>query len=519
MTSLLIFVLFLGPLVFFHELGHFLFAKYFGVRVETFSIGFGPKLFKFKRGDTTYAVSAIPLGGYVKMFGDNILEKDKLPEEERKFAFTHKTKWQRFWIVFGGPLANFLLAFAIFFALSVGGEKVPEPRIGSVASTSTLYESGFRTGDLLVEINDTKINSLTDFAASGEDQVKRVLVKRGSETKTFFIAMGTEEFLKQISKSPSIFRSPYVVDNEGKFWALTNTAGKVNEQQPLYDFYLSNGPIFLVQTEFNKDQEPTFLNENSKRLDVEAKDEKTFFEALSSNGYYPIDLRVKSIVTQSPAEKAGILARDIIISVDGKSLKSFEELRAKIQTLKEEEAVNIGVLREGKVVDVSLVPDSKKVDKETIKTIGVYSGGIHIAPKLVQTAGKGFFPSIAIGLQKTWDTIVSTLVGFKKLIFGDVSLKTVGGPIAIAKVASDSFNVSISYFLKIMALISVNLGIINLFPIPVLDGGHIVFIIVELIKGAPVGRKAVERSLQFGVTFLFLLIAFAIVNDLSRFFS
>ena len=117
LEKIVIFILFLGPLVFFHELGHFLFARLFGVRVEVFSIGFGPKLFRWKKGDTEYAISLIPLGGYVKMFGDDPFNKDGISEEEKKFSFIHKKKWQRFWIVFGGPLANFILAFFIFFAL------------------------------------------------------------------------------------------------------------------------------------------------------------------------------------------------------------------------------------------------------------------------------------------------------------------------------------------------------------------------------------------------------------------
>ena len=117
LEKVVIFVLFLGPLIFFHELGHFFFARLFGVRVEVFSLGFGPKLFKFQRKDTEFALSLIPLGGYVKMFGDDPFNKEGIPEDQRAFSFNHKGKWARFWIVLGGPLANFLLAFFIFFFL------------------------------------------------------------------------------------------------------------------------------------------------------------------------------------------------------------------------------------------------------------------------------------------------------------------------------------------------------------------------------------------------------------------
>ena len=176
MMTALIFVIFLIPLVFFHELGHFLFAKYYGVRVETFSIGFGPTILKFKKGDTTYALSLIPLGGYVKMFGDNVLEKDNVPNYERDKAFTHKSKWQRFWIVFGGPLANFILAFVLFWVILVMGETVPEARVGVVFPNSELHQLGLRTGDLLQRINNRPIFSNFDFATLDTNHISDISV-------------------------------------------------------------------------------------------------------------------------------------------------------------------------------------------------------------------------------------------------------------------------------------------------------------------------------------------------------
>ena len=149
LEKLAIFILFLGPLVFFHELGHFLFARFFGVRVEVFSIGFGPKIFKFKRGDTEYAVSLIPLGGYVKMYGDDPLNRDQIPASERKNSFTFKGKWARFWIVMGGPLANLIMAYFIFLSLLLTGEKMPELKVGVLPQTSQFYSLGIRSGDII----------------------------------------------------------------------------------------------------------------------------------------------------------------------------------------------------------------------------------------------------------------------------------------------------------------------------------------------------------------------------------
>jgi len=158
-----IFILFLFPLIFFHELGHYLFARLFGVRVVTFSMGFGKKLIKFKRGFTEYAISLIPFGGYVKMYGDDPLNKEEIPEDERKYSFVYQSKWARFWIVFGGPLANFLFAFILFWCLILNGEQSPAARFGSVNPNTTFYSKGIRSGDLIKSIDKTEIRGMIDL--------------------------------------------------------------------------------------------------------------------------------------------------------------------------------------------------------------------------------------------------------------------------------------------------------------------------------------------------------------------
>lgn len=517
MSSLLIFVIFLGPLIFFHELGHFLFAKFFGVRVETFSIGFGPKILKYKKGDTTYAISAIPLGGYVKMFGDNILERDQLPEEERKYAFTHKTKWQRFWIVFGGPLANFILTFVIFFALSLTGEKVPEPSMGVVTPGSETYKYGFREGDVIKSINNVELSSLTDFISSGVENVDRVVVERSGKDVSLNLNLTVKEFIESIMAVPNAMRAPYLRDIAGETWALSFSAGALDKERKLSDYIFSTSPLFLIGINTGSETEVLIDEKRSRRLEYNGSTEKDFYAFLKSQNLYPVDLTVKSIVLDSPAEKSGITAGDIITSFNGVNIVSFEQLRESVQRVEKGSRVQLGLVRGEERRMFDIVPVEKEVSKNVfVKSIGVFSGGIYNQPKLVNTNGLGLIDSISRGVTRTWESIVTTLVGFKSLITGDVSLKTVGGPIAIAKVASDSFNISISYFLKIMALISVNLGIINLFPIPVLDGGHIVFIFLELIRGQPVSKRVVEVALQFGVSVLFILIFFAIFNDISR---
>jgi regulator of sigma E protease len=195
-----IFILFLGPLVFFHELGHFLFARLFGVRVETFSIGFGPKILKFKKGDTEYAISLIPLGGYVKMFGDDPLNKDSIPEEERPFSFTFKGKWARFWIVMGGPLANFIMAYVIFMTLLTMGERLPELKLGVIPQVSTFYDLGLRSGDVIKKVNSSEVYNPTDILLEGEDLIKTMVVGRVDKDITLTLNLTGEKFFEEIVK-------------------------------------------------------------------------------------------------------------------------------------------------------------------------------------------------------------------------------------------------------------------------------------------------------------------------------
>src|SRR5690606_19402059 len=227
LEKILIFVIFLGPLIFFHELGHFFFARLFGVRVEVFSIGFGPKIFKYKRKDTEYAVSAIPLGGYVKMFGDDPFSETELSPEEKKVAFNHKSKWARFWIVFGGPLANILLAYVLYVGLLAGGEKVPESRVGVVTEQSVLYEKGLRSGDVLVGINDEKILSFDDLNIKAS-KVETITVNRDGEDHSFAVDMNLEPFIGAFMQVLTPMKRPLFIDDNGEKFFLTYTKENPN---------------------------------------------------------------------------------------------------------------------------------------------------------------------------------------------------------------------------------------------------------------------------------------------------
>jgi regulator of sigma E protease len=178
----------------------------------------------------------------------------------------------------------------------------------------------------------------------------------------------------------------------------------------------------------------------------------------------------------------------------------------------------VDILSGGIQATKKVIPEVKEVDKKKTKLIGIESGVEYVQPKLIIAKADNFGVALVTAFQRTWDGIVKTFSGYKKLITREVSLNNIGGPLAIGKVASDSLNISFSMFFRLMAIISINLGVINLFPIPVLDGGHIMFLIFETFNGGPLSRKKLEIAQRFGVSVLFLLIFVALFNDITRLF-
>lgn len=522
LEKIIIFIVFLGPLVFFHELGHFLFARLFGVRVEVFSIGFGPKLFKKKVGETEYAVSIIPLGGYVKMFGDDPFSKDEIPMEERHKSFTHQNKFARFWIVMGGPLANFILAFAIFFSLMMIGERIPEIKIGALPVGSALYENGLRTGDVLVKVNKSDVYNPSDLMVEGSTMVTKLTIKRNGELKELAVNFAGDRFFEEVIKYPPFLRKPFLVDQSGKKFVLSTKKESVDLNVSIEEMSnlsaVNNLYVHPMENDADVSADDVKIQPSAaKEIKIAFTDLKSLFVALEAHGLRTLDLMVKSVNMNSPADKVGIRSDDIFVSLEGEKVYSFEELRTKLQTLNKSE-VTVEVLSKGELKKLTVSPEISMQDGKAVKLLGVYSTIEILKTNFVTTMSKGIISSTKTALFRTWDSMKKTVDGFFKLLSNQVSLKSIGGPLAIGKVAHDSFNTSLSYFFQLMALISVNLGVINLFPIPVLDGGHIMFIVLEILNGGPLSRRKMEIAQQVGLSVLFMLMAGAIFNDVTRFF-
>lgn len=513
--KILIFVVFLGPLIFFHELGHFLFARFFGVRVEVFSIGFGPKIFKYLHKGTEYAISVIPLGGYVKMFGDDPFSEVPLTEDEKKVAFNYKSKWARFWIVFGGPLANLLLAYFLYVGLLVGGEKVPETKIGVVSEKSILHQRGLKTGDVLIGINDEKILSFDDLNIKGS-KVEKIIVRRGEQVLDIPVNMKLEAFIDHFIEIVSLLKKPIFVNKKGEKFVVSLLQKPQDFSAPIEELVANyNGKAFLYKLV----EGPNGLKiDTGQESEIISPTGLTLHETLRNLDFFPVDLSVKNVVMSSPADKAKIKKDDILVSLNGIKLQKFEDLRELLQALSPGESAEVEVISGGGIVRRKLLPEEKEIENKKVKIIGVESAVEYIQPKLITAKADSFGDAIITAFNRTWDGVIKTFAGYKKLITREVSLNNIGGPLAIGKVATDSFKISLSMFFRLMAIISINLGVINLFPIPVLDGGHIMFLIFELANGGPLSRRKLELAQRFGVSFLFLLIFIALFNDISRLF-
>ncbi len=350
MNSLLAFIIVIGVLVFFHELGHFLVAKLCGVGVDTFSLGFGPKILRKKGRETEYCISAIPLGGYVKMVGEE--KGTTLPPEDISRSFSHKKLYQKSLIVAAGPFFNFFLAILIFYIIyQFSGVYLLKPVVGDVTKGSPAYQAGIQKGDRVHKIDGKRITSWGDLAG-------------------------------------------------------------------------------------------------------------------------------------------------IISSSDG-------------------EALDILIQRDGRVTAVTLRPELKEAEtifKETRKRymIGIAASG--------ETFHRKVNPIEAVGLscRKNWEIVKLTVISVAKMIDGTVSTKHLGGPIMIAQMAGEQAEAGVINLAFFIALLSINLGIINLFPVPVLDGGHLLFFSIEAVTGREVSDTVREKANQFGIAVLVLLMIFVFYNDIAR---
>jgi regulator of sigma E protease len=537
-SAIVPFIILLGLLIFVHELGHFLVAKYFGVRVEVFSLGFGKKILSYKKGDTNYCLSIIPLGGYVKMFGDEL--GADISEQEKKFSFTHKPLMQRIAVVLAGPLMNFFFAVLIFAIIGWMGEEVRAPKIGDVDPASDAFTKGFRSGDSIVSVDSKSVNSWEEFQEYiNEKHNQSVIVDVQRENTTLKTALTVTPALKPNSNilSPKEFVGD--IDGLGflsmapvlgvKYGSIAYSAGmrtgdlvvSVNETPVTFFRELENILITKINQPIEIKIKRTF-NEKTENITVKMPSAK--YSSLISIGVESAELYLYKVVDQSPARAAGLQVGDRIVKIGKDVPYKWDDVLGSIKSYDGNGMVSIDIEREGKITNYQISPKltnqmTAQGAEEKRFTVGIVPWIQMAPPAIKKLPSAGVFEGIVKGYDKTAEVTQMTVISFLRLIQAKISPKNIGGVISIGQAASETFKIGIRQFLQMMAIISVNLFILNLLPIPVLDGGHLLFFIIEGLKGAPLSMRKIEVAQQVGLVVLMSLMVLALFNDFSRLFG
>jgi regulator of sigma E protease len=433
-TNIISFIIVLGILIFVHELGHFIIAKKSGVGVLTFSLGFGRKLISKKIGETEYQISAFPLGGYVKIIGEN--PEEEVSEEDRRRSFSDKPIPTRVAIIGFGPFMNLVLAFVLLSLVALIGFKVPAfieapPRVGWIEPDSPAQRAGLREGDLIIRINDRKVSNWEEvnlIVATNPKTRMRLDIEREGVIITKELAPEEEE----------LFGRGYV--------------GLQPELHPVID----------------------------------------------------------EIIKGDPADLGGLRKGDLVLSIDGEEMSHWLQMAMTIRK-NPDKILTFRVKRDQEILSFSIRPKTVKARGKTIGLIGISPAGDTILKRY------GPFRALLWGARKTLTFTKTTIEVFWRLLTRRISPRTVGGPILIFQMAGPAAK-SITDFMLFIASLSIPLAVINIFPIPLLDGGHLLFLGIEAIRRKPIGARARDLAYRAGLVIIIMLMLFVFYNDISRFF-
>ncbi|MCA1248232.1 RIP metalloprotease RseP [Massilia sp. MS-15] len=439
--TVLAFALALGPLIVLHELGHYLVARACGVKVLRFSIGMGRVVWsrRFGRDGTEWAVSALPLGGYVKMLDSRDPETAPKDESELHREFTRQSVWRRIAIVGAGPLANFLVAIGLLAVLFMHGVEEPAARLRAAPQGSAAQLAGVRGGDTVVAVNGNPVQSWSELR-----------------------------------------------------WQIVHAA--VDKEAARLELRAQGGGSYAA----------VIPAERIAALDVEGDVAKALGLDL-----WRARARIERVLPGGAGERAGLRPGDLVLRADGRAVEDGQAFSEAMHT-SAGRSVQLEVERAGRVVALAVTPERDQASGRGMAKV------LLAQPVEMVTVRSGPFEALAKGLERTWDTSALTIKMIGKMITGEASWKNVTGPITIADYAGQTARVGLATYLQFIAFISISLGVMNLLPIPVLDGGHLLYYSLEVLTGRPLPARVGELAQRFGVGLLFMLMALAVFNDLVR---
>ena len=450
LITILSFLVTVGVLVVIHELGHYWAARACDVKILRFSVGFGRVLWLRRLGPdrTEWALSAVPLGGYVKMLDER---EGEVAVSDLPRAFNRKNVWARIFIVLAGPAANFLLALLLYWALFVTGLPGMKPVLGDPVRNSPAAVAGLANGDTVKAIGEEPVFTWTD--------VRWLLLKE------------------------AVKREAAVLEVE------TGSGSRV-----------------------------------SRRLDLGglSKDDldQDFLVKLGLRPFRPrVPAELGRIVPGGAAERSGLQAGDRVVAISGRRIETWFEFTAEVSA-NPGKPLQLEIERQGRPMAVRAIPD-RSPDDASKGRLGVEAGAQlkREYERMTTTVRYGPIEAIGKAAHKVYDLSIFSLKMLGRMIVGDVSWKNLSGPITIADYAGQSAQLGWITYLGFLALVSVSLGVLNLLPIPLLDGGHLVYYFAEIVKGSPVSERAMEIGQRFGLALLLGLTFFAFYNDLNRLFT
>lgn len=451
LLTLLAFVLVLTPLVALHEWGHYIVARLCGVKVMTYSIGMGPRLFGFvsKRSGIDYRVSLLPLGGYVKMLDER---EGVVADGEKHLAFNNQHPLKKIAIAIAGPLMNLVIAVFLFFVLFLQPSEQLTTAIGEIVPNTPAEQSGVQIGDKLVEIDHKPTNTWQD--------VNLALAERMGETGVVSLA----------------------VDN----------AGTVKQYNVAIEQFMQGA---------DKGQDP--------------------IQAFGLLPWQPvIPPVVGELVKGGAGEFMGLAVNDKIVAIDGQPIDKWQQV-APIVRQSADTMLAFTIIRQGQTLTLPIMPQAKTINGETVGQIGVVPkrDTITVPKAFKQTIHYTPSQALQLAFEQTYTLSRMTLASIGKMLSGLIGLENLSGPIMIAEVSKQSLELGISQLLYTAALISLSLAVLNLLPIPVLDGGHIVYALYELIAGKTLSERVQMAGLNLGMVLLLGLMVIATSNDIMRIFG